>query len=111
MRKASAVRVETHHQLAREHLLVVTDELLERLEELHHAVVLLERRELLKRLLDQFPQLLRLDGVMESFVVKLRAAIDQTEVTSGSFTFLLFISSSGKKRSRPTSFLHLRSKV
>lgn len=55
-----ATEVATHHQLAGEVLFVVADEVLEGVEELDHALVLLQCGVLLERLLDQLPQLLGL---------------------------------------------------
>lgn len=51
----------THHKFTWEHLLVITDKLVEGLKELDHTVILLECRILLKCLLDQLAQLPGLD--------------------------------------------------
>lgn len=52
-----ATELATHHQLAGEDLFIVADKVLEGLEELDHALVLLQGGVLLKRLLDQLPEL------------------------------------------------------
>lgn len=58
--------VTTHHQLTAEDLFVVADEVVEGLKELDHALVLLQCGVLLKRLLDQLPQLLGLGRIRET---------------------------------------------
>lgn len=65
-RLTEVTEVTAHHQLTAEDLLVVADEVVEGLKELDHALVLLQGGVLLKRLLDQLPQLLGLGRIRKT---------------------------------------------
>lgn len=101
----------THHELAGKSLLCEAVALAQSGEEPAHALVLIQTGIALERLLDQPPQLLRLTHRRKAIDIYpcsctfIAAEGRERLLLVLVFTFMLSISSLGKNRSSPTSFL------